>query len=407
MALSASDPRLSSSTNIRSHRGMPPLRLLVLMGVLTTVVLGVHGYLGARFIGPSGLAGPARTTAWAAVFGFALLLPLAMSARFWLGPPFAEGAAWAGFIAMGLFSLVLTLTVLRDVVWLLMSSTSVMPPNPERRFALLRLSNTAVLGLTGVAAAVGTAAARRRAAVVDVKVPIDGLSPALEGLTIVQLTDIHVGPTIRKDYLDAVVDAVNELKPDVIAVTGDLVDGDVADLASHTAPLARLQARHGVYFCTGNHEYYSGAMPWIEEVRRLGLRPLLNEHVVVDHNGARVVVAGVNDFTAHQFIAEHRSDPRKAVAGAPADAVKILLAHQPRSCVDAAACGFHLQLSGHTHGGQFFPWMFFVPLQQPYVAGLDRHENMWVYTSRGTGYWGPPLRLGAPSEITRLTLVRS
>jgi hypothetical protein len=386
---------------------MIPIRLLLMMAVLTTITVAVHGYLGSRLIGPSGLVGPARTLAWVGTFSFALLLPLAMSARFWMGPPFAGVASWVGFVAMGVFSLVLTFTVLRDIAWLLMSSTPVVPADPERRFALLRLSNTAILGLTGVAAAVGTAAARRRAAVVDVKVPIPDLSPALEGLTIVQLSDVHVGPTIRKDYLDPIVDAVNGLQADIVAITGDLVDGSVDELSPHTAPLARLSARHGVFFCTGNHDYYSGALPWIDEVRRLGLRPLLNEHVVLQHNGAPVVVAGVNDYTAHQFVPEHRSDPKKAIAGAPANAVKILLAHQPRSCTEAAGCGYHLQLSGHTHGGQFFPWMFFVPVQQPYVAGLDRHEDLWVYTSRGTGYWGPPLRLGAASEITRLTLVRA
>jgi predicted MPP superfamily phosphohydrolase len=382
-----------------------PLRLLGMMAVLTTVVFGVHGYLGWRLIGPSNLAGPARTAAWAGVAAFALLLPVAMSARFWLQPPAADVVAWVGFVAMGVFSLVLTLTVLRDVAWLLMSATPVVPADPDRRAALLRLSNTAVLGLTGAGAAAGLVAARRRAAVVDVTVPIAGLPPELQGLTIAQLTDIHVGPTIKKGYIDAIVDAVNALDVDIVAVTGDVVDGKVDDLSPHTAPLGRLRARHGVYFCTGNHEYYSGALPWLDEFRRIGLRPLVNEHVVVQHNGRAVVVAGVADYTAGQFVPEHTSDPRKALDGAPADALKLLLAHQPRSCVDAAACGYHLQLSGHTHGGQFFPWMFMVPVQQPFVAGLDRFQDMFVYTSRGTGYWGPPLRLGAPSEITRLTLV--
>ena len=171
-------------------------------------------------------------------------------------------------------------------------------------------------------------------------------------------------------------------------------------MAPHTASLSKLTARHGVYFVTGNHEYYSNANAWIAEIRRLGLTVLLNQHVVLTHDGAKLLVAGVTDYAAHHFDESHRSDPLAALAGAPADIkMKLLLAHQPRSATAAADAGFDLQLSGHTHGGQFFPWNLFVPLQQPYTAGLNRLRGLWVYTSRGTGYWGPPKRLGAPSAL--------
>ena len=220
-------------------------------------------------------------------------------------------------------------------------------------------------------------------------------SPALHGFTIAQITDLHVGATIKCAYVDAVVDAVNALEADLIAVTGDLVDGSVHELASHTAPLARLSARHGAYFVTGNHEYYSGAAAWTTELRRLGLTVLENEHVVVRHETADVIVAGVTDFGAHHYDPAQRSDPAVAVAGAPKDAgVSVLLAHQPRSAFAAEKAGFDLQLSGHTHGGQFFPWNFFVRLQQPFTAGLRRLGALWDYTSRGTGYWGPPKAAG-------------
>ena len=149
----------------------------------------------------------------------------------------------------------------------------------------------------------------------------------------------------------------------------------------------------------------SGVTPWIGELRRLGMHVLLNEHRVIEHGGAEIVVAGVTDFSAHHFDPVHRSDPRVAIAGAPARVAKVLLAHQPRSAPAAAAAGFHLQLSGHTHGGQFLPWNWFVRFQQPFTSGLARFGELWVYTSRGTGYWGPPKRLGAPSEITCLRLV--
>ncbi|MBX9848113.1 MAG: metallophosphoesterase, partial [Rhodocyclaceae bacterium] len=160
------------------------------------------------------------------------------------------------------------------------------------------------------------------------------------------------------------------------------------------------------YFVTGNHEYYSGAPAWVEELGRLGLRVLNNEHVVLDHAGAKIVIAGITDYSAHLFYPEQRSDPHGAIAGAPA-VPKILLAHQPRSAFAAAGAGYDLQISGHTHGGQFWPWNHFVRFQQPFTAGLRHVDGLLVYISRGTGYWGPPKRFGAPSEITRLRLVRA
>jgi predicted MPP superfamily phosphohydrolase len=184
------------------------------------------------------------------------------------------------------------------------------------------------------------------------------------------------------------------------------VDGSVAELRGHVAPLAGLLSRHGTFFVTGNHEYYSGALPWMAELRSLGVSVLMNEHVVLERGGASMVLAGVADYGAHHYDPSHRSDPVAALLGAPADAaLRVLLAHQPRSAAAAEQAGFDLQLSGHTHGGQFLPWNFLVRLQQPFTAGLHRLGGLWVYVSRGTGYWGPPKRLGAPSEITHLKLV--
>jgi uncharacterized protein len=267
-------------------------------------------------------------------------------------------------------------------------------------------SAVAVPILAGLFTLVGLINARRRAKVRSVNVPIADLPASLHGFTIAQISDIHIGPTIKREYVAAIVDAVNQLDADMIAVTGDLVDGSVKQLSVHTQPLSRLSARHGAFFVTGNHEYYSGVSGWVAELRRLGLCVLMNEHVVLRHKGGVVVVAGVTDYSAHHYDPAQQSDPAAAIAGAPTDAaVKLLLAHQPRSAFAAEPAGFHLQLSGHTHGGQFWPWTFFVRLQQPFTAGLRRLGSLWVYTSRGTGYWGPPQRLGAPSEITHLRLV--
>jgi predicted MPP superfamily phosphohydrolase len=364
----------------------------------------IHGYIGWRLLPDMSLAAFAATAAWLVIS--AMLIPVSLAGRLRSRQPFADRVAWAGLLAIGAFSSLLVLTVLRDVALLVAWLASQWLFTAATLVQIRNVSAVAVPVLAGLATLVGFVNARRRAEIRFVDVPIADLPAGLHGFTIAQISDIHIGSTIQHDYLSAIVDAVNELEPDMIAVTGDLVDGSVAQLSRHTEPMARLAARHGTYFVTGNHEYYSGAQAWVVELRRLGLRVLLNEHVVLHHEGADVVVAGVTDYGSHHFDAAQRSDPAAALEGAPADAAfRLLLAHQPRSAFAAAPVGYDLQLSGHTHGGQFVPWNFFVRLQQPFTAGLHRLGALWVYVSRGTGYWGPPKRLCAPSEITRLRLV--
>lgn len=364
----------------------------------------IHAYIGWRLLPDMTLAALVVTGAWLAIS--AALIPVSLAGRRSKRQPFADRLAWAGLLAIGAFSSLLVLTVLRDVALLLAWAASGWLFTAATLAQIRSVTATAVPVLAGAATLLGFANARRRARVRFVDVPITDLPAGLHGFTIAQISDLHVGSTIKRAYVEAIVDAVNDLEPDMIAVTGDLVDGSVGQLTTHTEPMARLTARHGAFFVTGNHEYYSGAKAWVTELRRLGLRVLLNQHVVLHHEGADVVVAGVTDYGAHHFDAAQRSDPAAAIRGAPADAaVKLLLAHQPRSAFAAAPAGYDLQLSGHTHGGQFLPWNLFVRLQQPFTAGLHRLDVLWVYVSRGTGYWGPPKRLGAPSEITRLRLV--
>ena len=349
----------------------------------------------------------------------ALLMPLGLLGSRVFKQPWADRMSWVGLLLMGLFSSLFVLTALRDVALLVLTLANKALPWQVPLAEVSRLSAAAVPLLAFGVTVVGFFNARRTPAVVHVDVPIQGLPSALQGFTLAQISDIHVGPTIKQAYLQRIVRKVNTLGADVVAITGDLVDGSVAALAAHVAPLAQLQSRHGTFFVTGNHEYYSGAQAWVAELRRLGLTVLLNEHVVLHHGSARgsdaqddsqtmaaLVLAGVTDFSAHHFDRTHRSNPQAAIDGAPPAAmVRVLLAHQPRSAPAAAQAGFDLQLSGHTHGGQFWPWNLLVPMQQPFTAGLARLQNLWVYTSRGTGYWGPPKRFGAPSEITALRLV--
>jgi hypothetical protein len=371
---------------------------------LALLSLLLHGYIGVRIA-------PALPMPWSAGLTLllvvsALLLPFGLWSRRIRSQPLADRLAWAGLLSMGLFSTLLVLTLLREALLLLAVSLGWAFSGLVSVAAVSQATAVAVPLMALAFTALGLFNARRTATLVSIDVPIADLPQALHGFTIAQISDIHVGPTIKRNYLDAIVRAVNRIGADMVAVTGDLVDGSVHQLAAHVAPLADLVSRHGTFFVTGNHEYYSGVAGWIVELRRLGMQVLMNEHVVLRHDEASVVVAGVTDFGAHHYAEHHRSDPAAAIAGAPLDAaVRVLLAHQPRSASAAAAAGFDLQLSGHTHGGQFLPWTFLVRLQQPFTAGLHRWRDLWVYTSRGTGYWGPPKRLGAPSEITRLRLV--
>jgi predicted MPP superfamily phosphohydrolase len=353
--------------------------------------------LSALSVGPEGVVAGVML-----LIGCCLFIPFSMRTRALRNRKLADRLAWVGLTAMGFFSSLLVLTLLREVVLtgahLFMSS--------RQAQSWIAPSAEATLFLALFITVAGLFIARRRPAVVEVSIPVVDLPPGLHGFSIAQISDVHVGPTIKRAFVEAIVERVNELGADMIAVTGDLVDGSVQQLSAHTAPLARLTARHGAYFVTGNHEYYSGERAWTEELRRLGLRVLKNEHVVLQHEGASLVLAGVTDYSAHHFDPAQRSDPEAALFGAPADAgAKVLLAHQPSSAMAAAGAGFDVQISGHTHGGQFWPWNLFVHLFQPFSSGLHKLKGLWVYVSRGTGYWGPPNRFGVPSEITRIRLV--
>jgi uncharacterized protein len=377
---------------------------------VTLISLLFHGLIAWRLL--PDLPTAAALFLGAILLASAFLVPQGLLGRKAKKSRWHHAMVWAGLLAMGLFSSLLVLTLLRDVV--LLAAWMTQAAGIQLDSAGLRHTSALAVPLLALAMTLlGFWNARRTAAVVRVDVPVASLPAALHGFTMAQITDIHVGPTIKTIYLQRIVDRVNSLGAHMVAITGDLVDGSVADLGHHIAPLAQLQSRHGTFFVTGNHEYYSGAHSWIAALRQLDIRVLMNEHVVIHHSDdaqypttAAMVVAGVADYSAHHFDESHRSDPHAAIHQAPVHAAfKLLLAHQPRSAAAAEQAGFDLQLSGHTHGGQFWPWGYFVRFQQPFTAGLHKLGALWVYTSRGTGYWGPPKRFGAPSEITLLRLV--
>jgi predicted MPP superfamily phosphohydrolase len=365
-------------------------RVLVVTGVWSLL----HLYVGQRLLSHTPLATGWRAAGWAAI----VLLALAPFTVFFAGRarrrPLTAVLEWAGFSALGLSSLLIAFVLAADALHL-------------RAWVGAGVFSAAIVTSALTVLAVGIWRARRPARVRTVRVPIAHLPGDLEGFRIVQLSDLHVGPTLKRAFVERIVATANGLRPDLIALTGDVADGFPPALRHDVAPLAALRAPLGKYFVTGNHEYYWDAPGWVRELERLGFNALVNAHRVIRRGAARLLLAGVTDLSASAHVTGHASDPAAAVAGAPASDVRVLLAHQPKSAFAACAVGFDLQLSGHTHGGQYFPFNLLVRLFQPFVAGLHRLEAMWLYVSRGTGYWGPPLRLGAPAEITLIQLTRA
>ena len=387
------------------------LRFVLFFAVLITVWLFAHWYVARRLLTPWHASPTRKRRAKIALWGLAPLAPLTVSAgRMLTAVDGARPLLWVGYLHMGFFFLVFGFIVFRDLLFgagRLGRRLLGREPDLERRRFLTNATNAGALGAAGAVTGWGLAEAVRAVQVTEVDVPIAGLASALDGYRIAQISDIHIGPLLKGPFLERVVARVNALDADVVAVTGDLVDGSVEDLRQHVAPLGELVGRDGVFFCTGNHEYYWDAPAWIEHVRSLGLEPLVNEHRVVQREGAKVLIAGCTDYSADRILPEHRSDPKGAKEGAGDHDVSILLAHQPKSIHAAADAGYTLQLSGHTHAGQFFPVTLFVGLAHPYSEGLGKEANTWIYVNRGTGWWGPPIRAGAPAEITLLRLVRA
>jgi predicted MPP superfamily phosphohydrolase len=379
------------------------------MNGLWVVSVVVHAYVALRLLPGVFAASGAVPAAMLAVLlaVSAGLVPLALRRRKGKRTPEeirrSDMLAWASLTLMGLFSSLFVLTVVRDAVVLVLLVARLAGAKVSDHW--LDLSASAVVGLALLVTLAGFYNARKSPRVKTVDIPLKDLPPALQGFKIAQISDMHVGPTIKRPAMKYVVAKINQLQVDVVAITGDLVDGNVYELSRHVAPLAGLRSSHGTFFVTGNHEYYSGVHPWLKYLPTLGVRVLLNEHVIILHKHAPIVIAGVTDYSAASYDTSHRTDVALAITGAPRAAVKVLLAHQPRSSTAAEQAGFDLQLSGHTHGGQFLPWNFFVRFQQPFTAGLHRVKDMLIYVSRGTGYWGPPKRFGSPSEITLLRLV--
>jgi predicted MPP superfamily phosphohydrolase len=405
----------------RAVKPVPVSRALsfsIFLVVSLAVVGGMHTYLWMRLVRDPALPEPWRRIATVALIVLAFAMPLGMIALRAAPQPLARivpavAFGWLG-LAFMLFCVLAAVDLVRAAArggelladWLRRRPDP--PVDPARRLLVARaLAGGAALATGGVAA-LSFRSATGPAEVTEVPVRLERLPPALSGFTIAQLTDLHVGPTIGERDVRRVVEQTNALRPDVVAITGDLVDGSVRDLGHAVGELARLRARHGVFFVTGNHEYYSGVEEWLQALGAMGIRVLRNERVRIGDATASIDLAGVDDWSAAHRNGGHGNDLRLALEGRDPDRGLVLLAHQPRGIEAAVQAGVELQLSGHTHGGQIVPFNLLVAAAQPYVKGLHRHAEPGragqIFVSRGTGYWGPPFRLGSPPEIARVVL---
>jgi predicted MPP superfamily phosphohydrolase len=378
------------------------LPFLAFVAVALLLLGGMHYYVWARLVrDPQLPAGTARL-ATSLVATMALVLPATLVLSRTRGAP--RPLVWIAFLWMGVVFLLSAFLGLADagrvLAWVARKLASPdAPADPARRVLLARALAVGVGGVVAGLSAVGVRSALAGLRIKDVPVRIPNLPPALAGLRLVQISDVHIGPLLQKEWVEGVVERVRGLRPDLVAITGDLVDGTVDELRQHVAPLARLaEAPRGVYFSTGNHEYYSGVDDWLRYLPTLGIRPLANERVEV---APGLDLAGIHDPTGR---GRYAPDLPAALDGRDANRPVILLAHQPRQFREAARHGVSLTLSGHTHGGQIWPFSWLVALVQPYIAGLHRLGEAQLYVSRGTGFWGPPMRVFAPAEITLLRL---
>ncbi len=382
-------------------------RILIFLGVVVGLTVGTHYYLWARLIRDPMWPAPWRQIATVALVVLAFSIPASMMAWRTLPRSVAIPVSWVGYVWMGSMFVLLVLLWGGELArwsWVKYASLHMGGVDGGRRHFLAQLLAGGV-GTFGLAlSGWGVWSAIRPVEVKRLNVRLKKLPESLSGLRLVQLTDMHIGLTIGREFVEDIVRKVNALEADIVAITGDLIDGSVEDLGSAIAPLGDIQSRFGTYFVTGNHEYYSGADSWLAFLDSIGIRALRNERVELEKDGESIHLAGVDDWTAHQFGRGHGADVARAMQGRDTSKPVVLLAHQPVQFDEAREHGVDLQISGHTHGGQIFPFGVLTRLVQPFLSGLHRRGDSQIYVSSGTGYWGPPMRIAAPAEITLIEL---
>ncbi|HEY7597906.1 MAG TPA: metallophosphoesterase [Actinophytocola sp.] len=388
--------------------------------ILGAVFALMHWYLWKRLVKDTTRPGRVRRVATVATVVLALLVIATLTLGREVDPDAGQWFAWPGYVWFALLFYLFLITLLLELPRLALrgwvrrrpleatAATSTEPPSapavadPGRRLFLARgvglvagVASASLVG-TGMVTALGTPDLLR------VRVPLRRLDPSLAGFRIAVVSDLHLSALLRRSHTERIVSMINESAPDLVAIVGDLADGTVADLGDAAAPLADLAPREGSFFVTGNHEYFVDPDGWVRELARLGVHTLRNERTTITRGGASFDLAGVTDVNGRSH--DDAPDFDRALAGRAAESPVVLLAHQPVQVSEAAERGVDLQLSGHTHGGQMYPFHYVVAAAQPSLAGLSKVDDTWLYVTRGAGFWGPPVRIGASPDITLIEL---
>ena len=380
----------------------------IFLSLFLTVVVGAHYYLASRLVLDPNWPTGFRIAGLTLIGAFCVLLVAEPIAARRLSRGRSRVLAWPASVWMGFAFLGLVVLGLSDLALSLvrgLSSVFFGEALPEGSEAFYRLQAGMVLAATILLSGVGLREGLRQPRIRRVEIELERWPRERDGFRIVQISDIHISALRGRAFAESLTRRVNALDADLVAVTVDLVDGKVSAIGPEVEPFSGLRAPFGVYFVTGNHDHYSGAEDWVARVEELGLCVLRNRHVLKGEGA--FAIAGVDDHRGSMTGDAGGEDLERALAGIPAEMPVVLLAHDPATFPEASRHHVDLQLSGHTHAGQIWPFRYLVRLSTPFVEGLHRRARSTLYVSRGTGFWGPPMRLGAPAEITEIVLRRS
>ena len=393
---------------------------MIFFSVATIIVLSIHYYLWLRLIRDTDLSTLYRHIGTYSLIALSLSFPIALSVDKVAPLRYSFPLLWLSYFWIGmmflLFFLLFSIDIIKALFYifskLAAANSNILKPdiidleinNPERRQFISNLIASGTSLSVFIASGIGVTNYYSTAIVKKFNVVLNGLPEIFKGFNIVQISDLHLGQMMTKQKLQQIVGQVNNLKPDLIAITGDLADGSVEKLLQEANPLKDLKAKKGVYFVTGNHEYYSGVEEWTDAIKKMGIKVLNNKNIKIKKEDDYFYLAGVTDHEGERFGPKHAADFEKTFSGLKKDKKKILLAHQPIAVQKASQYDTDLVLAGHTHGGQVWPFNYFVYLQQPYLKGFYDYQGTKLYVNQGTGCWGPPIRLGSKNEITQIIL---